>query len=316
MKNIIIGFVIFVCVAIGICFESVQYTNTRDFRTAAFVWGMGGAKLSEVYEFDVDEIHEINIAYSSENLVFYKSETNQIVIKEYFYGNRKSTQLEIIGETLHIRNEVPTIVFFGWISERVEVYLPESYVGDLKATTKSGNIKIEEIGEIKELKVSASSGNITCKEVKADSIHASASSGNITFGKAQGKRHFTASSGNIKVMAGEGDTYADAKSGNITIEDISGELSAFASSGNIKADFIQIGNIDVKTSSGNIKLGIPKDSEFSYEASANSGIIRTDFDEFLSYNKKKNQANGMCGENAEFVIRTKASSGNTRVTIN
>lgn len=73
------------------------------------------------------------------------------------------------------------------------------------------------------------------------------------------------------------------------------------------------GTVKTAVSSGNIRLEFPEESEFDYEGYASSGTIKTDFNEMLSFNEKRNEAKGSYGSTPGMRVRTKASSGNTHI---
>ena len=84
----------------------------------------------------------------------------------------------------------------------------------------------------------------------------------------------------------------------------------------MKVEFVRAEeDINIETSSGNIRLNLLKNSAFKYEGKSSSGIIRTDFDDKLTFNDKRNAAKGSYGEDSNICIRTTASSGSTRITL-
>lgn len=323
MKKLWLGLIIFLCGAAVICAASASYAAKYSYGPLRFNWGVGTVRLRNEKEFTADKIEKIDVSYRSENVIFLKGEKNKIVIKEYLQNKREDdSKIEVQGDTLYIhKNEgltIHNVFIFGFLlgEERIEIYLPESYGGSIEAATSSGNIKADSAWNFKEFNVLASSGNISCGEIRAQEITAKASSGNISFDRAQGIRNMSTSSGNIKISGGEGDTYTKASSGNISVEGAAGSFSASASSGNISAEFDFLGeNIEAETTSGNIRMAIPSGSSFSYDANATSGAINTDFDQFLSYNKKGNKAHGTYGENAKTTIITSTSSGNASIKL-
>lgn len=316
-----LGLTVFIIAAGIISAASIGYAKSYGYSAGSVKWVFGGGKaqLRNTQEFAAEGIKHIEIAYSSQNVVFYPAEDDEIIIKEYYWESRKEVDslIEKDGDTLRAKGTEQLVVFmfsFGG-EERIEVYLPKSYQGSVDVLTRSGNIKSDTKLELSSLKAEASSGNISFNEVYADEIAAQANSGNIGFHCAAGAvREFSTSSGNIRVDSGAGDTKASANSGNIDIEEIDGGFFGSASSGNIKAGFVRTGgDIAVSAASGNIRLEIPKDSSFSYKGSASSGTIHTDFDNVLTFNKARNKASGEYGQNTEKVIATKTSSGNTSI---
>ena len=317
MEKIWIGFIIFLCGAAMICAASVNYAYEHNYDSFRFIWGFRMVSLKNTKEFPAEEIENINIAYSSQNIIFLKEKADKIVIKEYLRSDSKDTsRIEMEENTLYVQRDVGINEVFLFGTERIEIYLPESYRGNIKVAVSSGNITADSVWSFNEFDALAKSGNITCDEIEAQKITAAASSGNITFGKAQGIRYLMTSSGNIRVSAGVGDTYAEAISGNIDVEGASGNFKASTHSGNIKAEFNSLGKtVEAETNSGNIHMYIPKDSAFSYEASAGSGLIVTNFKENLSYNEKRNKASGTYGENIKTAITTSTTSGNAFVKL-
>lgn len=319
MKKMWIGFVIFLCAAVVIGVASASYARRYNYGAIRFLGGIGMVELRNTEEFAAEDIDNIEIAYSSENIILYKADADKIIIKEYLHRNRKGdSRIEKEGNTLHVKKleGFHEIYLFGFPlgMERVEVYLPESYNKNINIETSSGNIKAESDYDFNECHLLARSGNISCNEVSASELTATASSGNISFHKAEGTRKIVTSSGNIRLDGGAGDTEVAASSGNIAVKGASGSLKAMARSGNINVEFDQLGTkVEAEASSGNIRLTIPEGSAFSYEANASSGLINTDFDESLSYNKKGNRASGTHGNNVQTAIETTTSSGNTSV---
>lgn len=315
----LVGLVIILGMAAGICIWSVSYAESYNYGQIDVVFGGGKVELYNIREFDVQDINNIKLKYKSPNIIFLKGQ-DKIVIKEYLRKNRKNAEaaMEVVNGTLQVnggeKGTVVNIFAFNTQSERIEVYLPDTYINAVEVIVTSGNIKADEAFHFKEFHASANSGNIFCENITADVIEANTTSGNIRFGLAQGERIMSASSGNIHISKGEGSTSIKTASGGIRVENAAGSLRASAASGNISVDLIRIEeSIEIGTTSGNISIEIPKESAFSYEGSAASGSIRTDFDEFLTINEKKNRASGAYGGNSLTEIHTSAASGNTAV---
>lgn len=317
MNKITAGFAVFAGAALAICFGAAQYAKGYYYEGGNMDIGFGQTKLSNTQEFLADDIKNIYIEYKSQNIYFYKGEGDKIVIKEYL-GNGKRGDMVAKGDTLSVMGAEGTISIFSFhfAEEKVEIFLPEDYHGCIKVSSSSGNIKTRDALELSVFAAGSKSGNISCAEVTAEEIVASASSGSVVFQKAQGNRRIMTSSGSINVKGGEGNTAVSSKSGNITIMDAAGKLDASASSGSVKVEFVRAEeDINIETSSGNIRLNLLKDSAFKYEGKSSSGIIRTDFDDKLTFNDKRNAAKGSYGEDSNICIRTTASSGSTRITL-
>lgn len=316
-----IGIIAFMVVTCGIAGASISYARSYGYDSYSLpTFSVGNVELRNTQEFEAEDIGNIEIGYSSENISIYPSGNDKIVIKEYLRDDpqRKETRMVKKGDTLTVESGAWSSSRIGSIgiqSEKIEVYLPDTYQGSLKISATSGDVESEKNLELENLKVATSSGDIDCSSVRAKEVKATATSGNIHFGYAEGNREFSASSGKITINGGEGATDISTTSGDIEVDDAQGDFKGSASSGDIQADFITAANdITVTTTSGNIELVIPEDSSFSYKGSATSGNIETDFDEVLSYNERKNHAEGAYREGTVSIC-TEASSGNTRIEL-
>jgi len=338
MKRLGIIFITgFAFISIGlICLliYSISHGPGTIFTTA----GLSSAKLVNTQTISLDGINSIDILYRSDNIDFYISDTDELILKEYKSYTPDDDELAVITKSnneISIKCETRNyrLFNFGMISSRVEIFLPIKYSNKLSAETSSGNISSDLTFNLSEFTVESTSGNIRVNEVYAEHIKAKASSGNISFNVAEGDREFSATSGNIKVYGGQGDGEFSTSSGNITVEKASGFFDAEASSGNIKV-IDSVGGGDINTTSGNITLGLetmtqdikvnassgevrltlPDTASFEFTSQTSSGAIRTFFDTMLSFNKKGNRASGTIGDSPEIDVNIETTSGNIRVS--
>ncbi len=276
-KSMMIATAIMVPIIFIICILSANKAKEYTGVSVAF---MGKAELRNTIEIPLLQASDLEVIYNSKNVKVYPSERDTIVIKEYLLSDKEEAHAKCIiedGKASIIGGKVSTIVIFGEIGERIEVYLP-------KEGMKSLNLK-------------TSSGNVRCQDLEAAEILVSTNSGNIDVENASGKFELSASSGNINALQIKGCGTMTANSGNVKVE----------------ADEIT-GDVQLKTGSGNVKLMLPKELSFGLEVQTGSGNISTDFDEMISYNKKGNQVSGTVGTAAECKISAQAGSGNVKIT--
>lgn len=313
------------------------------------IWGNRGeevqgtmgfsAKLVNTQELDLRGMEEISLIYSLENMEICHTDSENLILEEYMSFEPKEEELaqirtkngKVTIEGGRKRNRFH-LFSFGTGNCYIKLYLPKSYAQTLAVETSSGNIRSEENWELKCFLAVTSSGNIQLEETKAETIELAATSGNISVENAKGKRQIATSSGNIRVDGGAGDTQASSSSGNIHITEgegtylasatsgdlkiglIKGEGDFSASSGNVTVEIEELtGGISAEASSGNVRLTLPKESSFAFQAKTGSGDIDTYFDDQLSFNKKRNEAEGTIEEAGGHSIRLRTSSGNIRV---
>ncbi|MGE8203139.1 DUF4097 family beta strand repeat-containing protein [Heyndrickxia sp. NPDC080065] len=160
----------------------------------------------------------------------------------------------------------------------------------------SGDIKIED-GEVNnDLSIEATSGQIKAIKNRANNMSLKATSGDITSDNGRAAKNFSihVTSGKVQATNNEAekvtmkstsgdiniqqlsakDSKISATSGTIDIDDISGTIIANASSGDIEiGPNEQIGNTDIETTSGGVKIKTKQKSiPFTFDFKGSSGV--------------------------------------------
>ncbi len=277
MKKMIIALVgVFAFIALGLICLMVVAVNRGGvgFTTGNYF----NLKLVNEQTAPLEGVDQLSIEYHADDVEFFTSDTNELVLKEYMSFTPDEDQLTRItqsGSRLKLEGRIRDDI--NWFihpnrGSRMEIYLPADYQGAIDASTSSGDIASSLVLSLSDLRLSATSGDLEMNEVTAAQIEFTTSSGNITVAKAEGIRQFAATSGDIEVYGGAGDTSAATSSGNITIEASTGLLEAEASSGDIVIKDSN-GEKSLSTTSGNIQI---EDSIGYTKASASSGTIEAD----------------------------------------
>ena len=294
------------CVILGmlllICWLSVVRMTDGEWGSNWFM--SAGAELRNTITLSGDQVEELELVYSSQNIYFYLTDDEDIHIKEYLRSGRQEAKADVSlkdGKAV-VKGGTGRKIFRininmgGW--ERIEVYLPDKLFQKVSVSVSSGNLTAQKelVLQCGNLSLKASSGNIRWDgSIRAEEAKVQVSSGNVTVQDIEGAVDVETSSGNIALESLRGGGTIEAKSGNIRVnaKDITGDLSMAASSGNVTLEF-------------------PEELQFYFMASTSSGDIKTDFDDSLSYNKKGNEAQGVVGINPVIQIKMSAKSGNVR----
>ncbi len=313
-KGIWIGAVVFIIVLAVLCACIILVSPSES---GSFAIGGGSAVLRNTAELDVAEGTDLELTAYSDNIYFFESDNNQLVIKEYYKVNNKKVLItQTDGKVILQGTKKTTISLFGWWGndDRIEIYLPSGYVSKIQAIVSSGNIRSELEFAGSDFSLEAKSGNLVWNSIQAETIQLKTSSGNIIVESVTGEVTAKANSGNVTIDRAVGFVNAGTSSGNVKVLGVSGGAEIHISSGNAHLEMTELkDNLNVYTTSGNIKVQIPGGSEFTFRADTNSGNIDTAFDENLSYNKRGNSASGTVGSNPQYEIVTTASSGNIKV---
>lgn len=186
--------------------------------------------------------------------------------------------------------------------------------GDITAQSNSGSINMGTISATGNFDSKTSSGSIHVKSLESATVNCNANSGSIGLSNIVASEIVIGcSSGSIQLESVVGKMSLSSSSGSIAVSG-SGNGNFSSKSGSIFLDLNNVnGNITAEASSGNIKLNLPKNLEFHFNANTTSGGIITSFEDKLSYNKKGNLASGIIGENPIYKIIINTSSGGISV---
>lgn len=300
---LITGALVILGMLLMICWMSAMRAANNEWGSG-WLMSMKEAGLRNTITLSGDQVEELELTYSSQNISFFTSDSEDIIIKEYLRSNREDAKATVSlngGRAVITGGSGINFGMFrlnmgGW--ERIEVYLPDKLFQRVSVLVSSGNVTAQEkfVLKCRNLLLQTTSGNIRWE----GSIWAE-------------ETGFQVTSGNISLKDIEGVVNVEASSGNITLDRISGSGTLEAKSGNIRVAAENItGDLSMEANSGNIKLALPKGLQFHFTANTSSGNIKTDFDNHLSYNEKGNQAEGDVGENPTIQIDMRARSGNVR----
>lgn len=223
------------------------------------------------------------------------------------------------------------------------------YGQEITISANSGDLNAENL-EAGKITISASSGTVELDSLKGETIEVNTNSGDISIKSAQGNVTLHSSSGyqdmeyitgNVNMTSNSGDQEIHNLEGDLTMTSSSGELTAETVKGVLKLDSqsgdqeiraltgsgsfcassgtvtigmdVMNGDMQIKTTSGNVSLTVPHETGFHFRANTNSGDIETWFDDVVSYNKKGNSAEGNIGEDTGYKVTIECSSGDVEV---
>ncbi len=229
----------------------------------------------EVYT--LDNIENISLNLKSSDVEFLVSDTNELKIVQY--GGKKSKGYnEIVNnKTIKIIDNPINFMFFNFgNNSRYEVYLPNSYAGNLLINTVSGEITINDFdlnmkeiqvesvsGDIKlnskivasEAKVQTVSGEINIKQINSDKMELETTSGDIEISNIiSDNLNIITVSGEVSINHVSNMAKIDTTSGDVTINDA---LITKASK--------------ISTVSGEVEVGMNKESNCIIKTDTLSG---------------------------------------------
>ena len=306
---------------------------------SAYCGGIGEMKLVNEQEISLENITDIAISYSSDEIILLKSSTGTLVIKEYMNRNNSDYYANITrsGNKLSVNRGERPIFSLGNnnLRTRIEIYIPVPLMQEISIRTNSGRITASDDYIFSSVTLQTSSGSISVNTITAMIADITSSSGSIHCERINGNTNIKASSGSIRLDNIEGDVSIETNSGSIRFERINGNVSAKTTSGSIRFNGITgrieaetssgrincsvnevVGDISLRTNSGGVELIIPQNSIFNFSTKTSSGRLSTPFsDKLFMPVSERNVTQGIIGEgtpNININIRTNSGSINIK----
>lgn len=251
----------------------------------------------------IEGIEEVEIKVSGAdistdiNVVPAEREEVRVLLSGVFNTKKPELQMYSEGSTLHVKVKAANGCNFLLSNSNLvlDIQIPGSYANKLKIISSSGDVTIKQL-KLKNLAFDLSSGDATFKDLTVDKFEYKCSSGDLN-------------GDNITTKS----TVIHTSSGDIMMKKFSGDLKADDSSGDIKVQYETFKNsVNINTSSGNVELSLPGNSEFGLNASVSSGDIECKFPIIVTGEYKENKLQGVVGKDNN-KINIEISSGDIRI---
>ena len=179
--------------------------------------------------------------------------------------------------------------FLRGVDVLVEIRCPE----ESSLRTKTGSADIEGHGRLGSVEVETGSGDVQFSEVSGDA-EINAASGDVQISRVGGRGRINTASGDVqlssvngeaKINSASGDVQireagsaheVNTASGDVLVREASSSVSANSASGDQTIGSVTEGKVDVKTASGDIKVGIREGSTLWVDARSRSGEVRSE----------------------------------------
>ena len=196
------------------------------------------------------------------------------------------------------------------VSVDYKLWIPDAAAVEIRSV--SGDVRVAAIGG--HARVSCVSGNVDLLGAAGADIDLV--SGDLTLENVVGDAYLKAVSGNIDVTRVKGSVEAEAVSGDIDLRDVSEAQTISAK--NVSGNITYVGKIkaggryEIKTHSGDVRMTIPADSAFDFEANTFGGDIDSDFEIQVAGKISPREIHGTVGKGGATVV-LKSFSGNVEL---
>ncbi len=284
MKKLLIILAVTMVVSLGIAV--IVMVMTGDFAIAT-------EEINESKTFKPEEISEIEVKLVSTDLNIIPTTKGEIIV--HFYGevstnvNRSIPEMVAYktGDKLYVETlRKWDIIVFGINIERttMDIYIPKIILEEFKIKLVSGDVIMEDITAA-EFYLETVSGDIKIQKLAAEKIRISSISGDIILKEYAGNIDVGTISGNISLIGG-GDN-----------EDI--DVSAV--SGDILIDQDSVSDMNIESTSGDVRIKLPEDSQFYLDISTVSGDIKYDFAIKISSSGRR-ELEGTAGDGGDRIM--------------
>jgi hypothetical protein len=159
--------------------------------------------------------------------------------------------------------------------------------------SKTGSADVEGRGRFGSVEVESGSGDIQFADI-ADEARVSAASGDVQLGEVGGSARINTASGDIQIRSVGGDAKINSASGDVMVREVAGELSVNTASGDVliretassvsintasgdqQLGSIATGRIELKSASGDLKVGVQEGTNLWVDARSRSGEVRSE----------------------------------------
>jgi DUF4097 and DUF4098 domain-containing protein YvlB len=181
----------------------------------------------------------------------------------------------------------------GGIFRNAEVLVAVTSPEGTSVESKTGSAEVVGRGVFGSVEVESGSGDVEFGEVGGDASVGSGS-GDVAFGDVGGSARINSASGDVQMRSITGDAKINSASGDVIVRDVTGELSVNSASGDVivrearssvrvstasgdqEIGTVSSGKVDLKSASGDLKVGIAEGSMLWVDARSRSGEVRSE----------------------------------------
>ncbi len=233
--------------------------------------------------FSLEGIETIWVKDTYRDIVFLHGDGEELTVKEYGDSDTELMKVEQRGTALCFEGRGKALLsvsvsgIFGGMAtgqHKIELLIPSGFAGQIYVESKSGDISMSDIWELRNLQMKTASGDAGVGRVRAEHILIESLSGDIDVEEAWGDRQLFSASGDICLKSGRGNLYVKTKSGDVAVGGLDAKTVLESISGDIAAGFAAVTQpVKITTVSGDTDVKIAADSSVNIEARTVSGDI-------------------------------------------
>jgi DUF4097 and DUF4098 domain-containing protein YvlB len=145
--------------------------------------------------------------------------------------------------------------------------------GTVEVGTGSGDVQFSEVSG--DAEINAASGDVQISRVGGQG-RINTASGDVQVGSIGGEAKINSASGDVQIREAANRLEVNTASGDVLVREASSSVSLNSASGDQTLGSVTEGKVDVKTASGDLKIGIREGSTLWVDARSRSGEVRSE----------------------------------------
>ncbi len=261
---------------------------------------MAGGKMTHEEILD-GEVQNVEIEVSSLAVGIVKS-NDGITRVRYFSDAEKYAESSLSGGLLSVKQTNSIFGMFMLNSPKILLSVPDAQYETIKASATSGAISISDL-RAGSFNLKATSGAVKANDLETEDFCAETSSGSVKIDDIHGKKAvLNARSGAVKASDVSFDEIcAETSSGAVSVSGkiLRADLKATSGAVHFEDDAALTGDSSFRTTSGAVKVELKPSSEYYFETSVTSGILKNSLDS---------------NRNGSVTIKASATSGMVKIS--
>jgi DUF4097 and DUF4098 domain-containing protein YvlB len=228
------------------------------------------------YEFATAEPPKVHVAIPTGRVEVETGESDQTLVEvEALRGDADNVRVEQRGREITVAARRKGLGFLR--GEEYEVRIRAPHRAELEVETASADLAVH--GVLASLDAKSASGDVAAQDVEGDVVVRSAS-GDVVAKHVGGRLDVNTASGDVQVRSAAGGASVHSASGDVVVGDAGGRVSVNTASGDQTIESIEQGSADLKSMSGDVKVGIKQGSRLRVDARSMSGETSSELELF------------------------------------
>jgi DUF4097 and DUF4098 domain-containing protein YvlB len=217
------------------------------------------------YEFATPEPPKLRVGIAAGRVEVETAETAETVVEvEAIHGNIDSLRVEQRGREIVVEHRKRLSI----VRDEYDIRIRLPYGADGEFDLASANARVS--GRLGAFEVNSASGDVQAEHVEKDARVRSAS-GDVRIASVGGRADVNTASGDIELGRVDGGLTARSASGDVRVQEAAAKVSINTASGDQTIEAVGHGRVELKSASGDCRVGVKRGSRLFVDARSMSG---------------------------------------------